>query len=302
MNASVQGASTIHKATRPNQNESFFVSHDRGPDHPDVVAGTPLRGRNQWPAGYARHARRHGRIFPRARRDVRPHPAGLCGGARHARGFLRAVLRERRPRQSAVPALPAAGCRRGQSVRPGAAYRQQLYDRAGPHRRAGPRGAAAVRRMASAADHPRHVPDQSRQHHAALVEQPVPVDAARRAERIRHRPLFDRLFPQPQPSQRRSNACRVASAPTTRRNTSRRFTATWCWPSTAPIISTRKATNPRRPRWYRRPNDERYPRFHDHQAVAAYRRRGPRPRSARAGRCRRHARASTAPLSSIRCW
>jgi isopenicillin N synthase-like dioxygenase len=47
--ASVQGASTVHRATRPNQNESFFVSHDRGLDHPDVLAGTPLRGRNQWP-------------------------------------------------------------------------------------------------------------------------------------------------------------------------------------------------------------------------------------------------------------
>jgi isopenicillin N synthase-like dioxygenase len=51
VNASVQGASTVHKATRPNQNESFFVSHDRGADHPDVIAGKPLRGRNQWPEG-----------------------------------------------------------------------------------------------------------------------------------------------------------------------------------------------------------------------------------------------------------
>jgi isopenicillin N synthase-like dioxygenase len=51
MNASVQGASTVHKATRPNRNESFFISHDRGADHPDVVAGLPLRGRNQWPDG-----------------------------------------------------------------------------------------------------------------------------------------------------------------------------------------------------------------------------------------------------------
>src|SRR5207253_1097986 len=51
INGSVQGASTVHKATRPNQNESFFISHDRGPDHPDVIAGTPLRGRNQWPDG-----------------------------------------------------------------------------------------------------------------------------------------------------------------------------------------------------------------------------------------------------------
>jgi isopenicillin N synthase-like dioxygenase len=49
MNASMQAASTVHKATKPNQNESFFISHDRGADHPDVVAGVPLRGRNQWP-------------------------------------------------------------------------------------------------------------------------------------------------------------------------------------------------------------------------------------------------------------
>jgi isopenicillin N synthase-like dioxygenase len=49
MNTSVQAASKVHKATKPNQNESFFVSHDRGPDHPDVVAGLPLRGQNQWP-------------------------------------------------------------------------------------------------------------------------------------------------------------------------------------------------------------------------------------------------------------
>src|SRR4051794_25404873 len=42
MNASVQAASQVHKATKPNQNESFFISHDRGPDHPDVQAGVPL--------------------------------------------------------------------------------------------------------------------------------------------------------------------------------------------------------------------------------------------------------------------
>ena len=50
LDASVQGASTVHRATKPNRNESFFISHDRGPDHPDVVAGKTLRGRNQWPA------------------------------------------------------------------------------------------------------------------------------------------------------------------------------------------------------------------------------------------------------------
>src|SRR6516162_8786852 len=51
---SMQRHSTVHKATRPNFNESFFISHDRGADHPDVAAGTALRGRNQWPEGHER--------------------------------------------------------------------------------------------------------------------------------------------------------------------------------------------------------------------------------------------------------
>ena len=51
-NESIQGASTVHKATRPNFNESFFISHDRGPEHPAIVGGETLRGRNQWPAGH----------------------------------------------------------------------------------------------------------------------------------------------------------------------------------------------------------------------------------------------------------
>jgi isopenicillin N synthase-like dioxygenase len=53
VNQSMQRHSTVHTATRPNYNESFFTSHDRGADHPDVVAGTPLRGRNRWPEGHA---------------------------------------------------------------------------------------------------------------------------------------------------------------------------------------------------------------------------------------------------------
>jgi isopenicillin N synthase-like dioxygenase len=54
VNQSMQRASTVHKNTRPNYNESFFISHDRGADHPDVVAGKPLRGRNQWPEAHDR--------------------------------------------------------------------------------------------------------------------------------------------------------------------------------------------------------------------------------------------------------
>ncbi|MEM9682227.1 MAG: 2-oxoglutarate and iron-dependent oxygenase domain-containing protein [Pseudomonadota bacterium] len=49
MNASTHRHSTVHKVTKPNQNESFFVTHDRPPDHPDRVADKPLRGGNYWP-------------------------------------------------------------------------------------------------------------------------------------------------------------------------------------------------------------------------------------------------------------
>ncbi|MBM3340665.1 MAG: isopenicillin N synthase family oxygenase [Betaproteobacteria bacterium] len=51
MNSSTQKHSTVHQATRPNENESFFVIVDRPADHPDVRAGKPLRGMNQWPDG-----------------------------------------------------------------------------------------------------------------------------------------------------------------------------------------------------------------------------------------------------------
>ncbi|MCH9673052.1 MAG: isopenicillin N synthase family oxygenase [Gammaproteobacteria bacterium] len=49
MNASMQRHSTVHRNSRPNQNASLFVSYDRDPEDPDVVAGTPLRGANHWP-------------------------------------------------------------------------------------------------------------------------------------------------------------------------------------------------------------------------------------------------------------
>ena len=65
------------------------------------------------------------------------------------------------------------------------AHRQQLHDRAGAHRRAGSGDPPAVRRVVAAAGHSRHVPDQSRQHDAPLVERPLPVHAARRDQRVR---------------------------------------------------------------------------------------------------------------------
>ena len=49
INTSTQAHSTVHKATKPNQNESFFVSHDRPTDHPDRINRIAYRGGNYWP-------------------------------------------------------------------------------------------------------------------------------------------------------------------------------------------------------------------------------------------------------------
>ena len=45
--------SRVAEATHPNQSESFMMMHELAPDDPDVVAGRPLAGPNQWPEGVA---------------------------------------------------------------------------------------------------------------------------------------------------------------------------------------------------------------------------------------------------------
>jgi isopenicillin N synthase-like dioxygenase len=49
VNESIQGASKVEKAKKPNYNESFFCMRDRTPDDPDVIANKPYKGLNQWP-------------------------------------------------------------------------------------------------------------------------------------------------------------------------------------------------------------------------------------------------------------
>ena len=51
----IKGSTTRHAAfkdanNRPNLAEAFFIGRDLAPDHPDVLAGRPFRGLNQWPA------------------------------------------------------------------------------------------------------------------------------------------------------------------------------------------------------------------------------------------------------------
>jgi isopenicillin N synthase-like dioxygenase len=43
--------SPVNQNTKPNFSESFYVSRDRAPDDPDILANKPLIGLNRWPEG-----------------------------------------------------------------------------------------------------------------------------------------------------------------------------------------------------------------------------------------------------------
>src|SRR5690349_24926232 len=41
--------SPVNRNTRPNFTESFYITRERAPDHPDIVNNKPLVGLNRWP-------------------------------------------------------------------------------------------------------------------------------------------------------------------------------------------------------------------------------------------------------------
>jgi isopenicillin N synthase-like dioxygenase len=49
-NSSLIVTSSIAEVAKPNQSESVLIMHELAPDDPDVIAGKPLQGPNQWPA------------------------------------------------------------------------------------------------------------------------------------------------------------------------------------------------------------------------------------------------------------
>ena len=156
-------------------------------------------------------------------------------------------FRERGARQSALPPLPAAGYGRGQPVRSGAAHRQQFHDRARPHRRARARRAAASGEWFPPPIIPgtflinlgnimrRWSNDRFLSTPHGVLMTAAPTDTRSPISTARTRTAS-------------SNACRAASALTTRRATHPPSIATSSSNSTAPIISTKRATNPTRQR------------------------------------------------------
>jgi len=49
INTSTARTSSVAKVTKPNQSESFMMMHELPDNDPDVLAGAPLAGPNQWP-------------------------------------------------------------------------------------------------------------------------------------------------------------------------------------------------------------------------------------------------------------
>lgn len=71
INTSTARTSSIAKATKPNQSESFMMMHELPEDDPDIAAGAPLAGPNQWP-----------RSLPEFRPAVRAYNEALVGLSR----------------------------------------------------------------------------------------------------------------------------------------------------------------------------------------------------------------------------
>ncbi len=178
---SIQGASQVHKATRPNYNESFFISHDRGPDHPDVRAGLPLRGMNQWPDGHDAMRTAMVRYF-KTMEAVGEQLLPILARALElpADWFTRSFQDEAHINLRFLHYPPQESDddeQFGQGPHTDNSFITMLAREDVP----GPRGGAAERRVAGAAGHRGDVPGEPRQHDEALVERPLPVDAARGA-------------------------------------------------------------------------------------------------------------------------
>ena len=60
--------SSVEKATKPNQSESFMMMHELAPDDPELLAGRPLQGANLWPQD-----------LPGFREAVTAYNDALCG-------------------------------------------------------------------------------------------------------------------------------------------------------------------------------------------------------------------------------
>lgn len=50
INTSTTRTSSVAEVTKPNQSESFMMMHELAADDPDVLAGVPYAGPNQWPS------------------------------------------------------------------------------------------------------------------------------------------------------------------------------------------------------------------------------------------------------------
>ena len=254
MNASVQGASTVHKATRPNMNESFFISHDRGPDHPEVTAAVPLRGLNQWPPA-----------LPDIRQPMTTYFKTL--GAMCDRMLPAFAAALDMPADSFAPLFANDGHHNLRFLHypPQDADEDNLFGQA-PHTDNSFMTALARTEVPGLAV---RLPS-GEWFPPPIIQGTFLINLGNMMRRFSNDRFLstphgvlnesgtDRYsiayFHSPEPERDDRMPAELRLAPTIRRATSRRSTVSWCWTSTAPITFTRKATN-RTPRSSRPPNN-----------------------------------------------
>ena len=194
--------SPVNRNTKPNFSESFYITRDRAPDHPDIVNRKRLVGLNRWPPDmpefraattgyYAVMEAMTTRLVPVVAMAL-DLPPGLF-----RRGVRRAELHD-----PAHP-LPAASGAGRERVRLRAAYRQQFPDLPRAVGAAGSRGAHRRGRVDPAAGGARDLRRQYRGDAGALFERPFPRDAAPCHQPQRRVALCDPVFPRAEPRRRR---------------------------------------------------------------------------------------------------
>ena len=190
--------SPVNNNTKPNFSESFYITRDRAPDHPDIINQKPLVGLNRWPpdmpAFRAATTAYYAAMEAMTRRLV-PVVAVAVGSAAglFRRGLCRAELHD-----PANP-LPVASEPGGERVRLRPAHGQQFPDIPRAVGIAGPRGAHRGGRVDSPAGGAWDIRRQYRGDAGALFERPLPGDPAPRYQPEWRLAIRDPILPRAKP-------------------------------------------------------------------------------------------------------
>ena len=179
--AQVIRTSKVNHNTKPNLNESFYISRDYAPDDPDILAGKPFIGLNRWPpalpefrvatmAYYTAMQALAQRMLPAFAVALDLPPDYFAADFAEPSCTLRLIRYQPQPEPEAnrfgfAPHIDT-----------------NFIDLPGAIGAAGAGGADPRGPVAAAAGHPRHLRGQYRRDARPLFQRPLRADAAPRGE------------------------------------------------------------------------------------------------------------------------